>query len=630
MNPKKYKRQHPDTILNKFLRPKSITFKCFRNSAEAQCMECLELVKNNLKLQSTSLSLHQELTNLYREYSADIKNKNVGEFLAFCNIVFLNSKNIDSDGSKLPTDYSRAIKAFKLSESSCSDRLKILFMKHDAQDLISSFNRMYEEILSQDEKKKLGAFYTPLEFCRESLRNLTKKDNSTIYDPFCGGGAWLCAFLLNRSTGLFDNDGLPVFGTDIDQNAVLLCRLNLSFLLPKRIKTLTDLANQIRCVNFLYPNEIESELINKFTNHASFIATNPPYGFPVDQQNNRFTSTLERVPDKEVYYYAVNRVMNSLPAERTASFLIPNTFMYNVGTKSFRSYLAEQFNVQIFDQNDQDMFRDAQVRTALLVLNREKKNVAKISYTAGISGKSKKISKDTFLSGQITNQISSTSFSKNTMLLQDAFDVSQGLIPYDKYRGHTEFQIKNRVFHSDKKVNSEFKPELKGRDVVPFGVNWSGSHFVKYGKWLAAPRDPKFFRLKRVLIREITDPRSGQIICAYSDREFYNTPSIINVIPKTITEKSESLLKTLSVILSSSKYSKYHLENSPKAKKGLFPKILINDVRNIPIPTNIHLLDYSSIYDQCAKMNENGRSLEDIIKFIDASIEEKPSTKKAA
>jgi hypothetical protein len=53
----------------------------------------------------------------------------------------------------------------------------------------------------------------------------------------------------------------------------------------------------------------------------------------------------------------------------------------------------------------------------------------------------------------------------------------------------------------------------------------------------------------------------------------------------TIIQKDKTYsLKFLLGILNSKLIGWYHFNTSPKAKKGLFPKILVSDVRNIPIP----------------------------------------------
>ena len=43
--------------------------------------------------------------------------------------------------------------------------------------------------------------------------------------------------------------------------------------------------------------------------------------------------------------------------------------------------------------------------------------------------------------------------------------VSQGLIPYDKYRGHSEEIIKNKVWNATYQKDETYRKELQGKDV---------------------------------------------------------------------------------------------------------------------------------------------------------------------
>ena len=78
------------------------------------------------------------------------------------------------------------------------------------------------------------------------------------------------------------------------------------------------------------------------------------------------------------------------------------------------------------------------------------------------------------------------------------------------------------------------------------------------------------------MIREITGKR---LLSCYTNEEFYNTPSLINII----NEKNILKLKYILVLINSTLLGWYHNKTSPKANKGLFPKILVNDVRNLPV-----------------------------------------------
>ena len=101
------------------------------------------------------------------------------------------------------------------------------------------------------------------------------------------------------------------------------------------------------------------------------------------------------------------------------------------------------------------------------------------------------------------------------------------------------------------------------------------SEWIDYDGEIANPRLPKFFKGERLLIREITNPR---IFCGYTLDELYHDPSIIVILT---SEKCN--IKFLLSILNSRLITFYHFNSSPKASKGAFPKILVEDIKNFPI-----------------------------------------------
>ena len=155
--------------------------------------------------------------------------------------------------------------------------------------------------------------------------------------------------------------------------------------------------------------------------------------------------------------------------------------------------------------------------------------------------------------------------------------ISQGLIAYDKYRGQSEEIIKSRKFHSYKKINDNYKKWLYGEDITPYSVKWNGKEYFNYCDEVANPRKPFFFNSKRILIREITNPK---IYAAYTDEEMYNDPSLIIIVENKNNPKH---LLFLLGLLNSKLMTFYHFNSSPKASKGIFPKLLIDDIKKLPI-----------------------------------------------
>lgn len=154
-------------------------------------------------------------------------------------------------------------------------------------------------------------------------------------------------------------------------------------------------------------------------------------------------------------------------------------------------------------------------------------------------------------------------------------EISQGLIAYDKYRGQSTEIIKNRAFHYTSKIKENLKKWLWGADVKRYIVTWNRQEYIDYCEGIANPRDPKFFVDKRILIREITNP---SIYAALTSEELYNDPSIL------IIKDNNNMAEILLGILNSKLATFYHFNNSPKAVKGAFPKILVKDIKEFPLP----------------------------------------------
>ena len=70
-----------------------------------------------------------------------------------------------------------------------------------------------------------------------------------------------------------------------------------------------------------------------------------------------------------------------------------------------------------------------------------------------------------------------------------------------------------------------------------------------------------------------------------------------DVIPVKIVNKFPHPFYLLSII-NSSFISWYHLKRNPKAQKGLFPKVLVSDLKKLPIPNSvINSIEFKTQHD---------------------------------
>ena len=351
-----------------------------------------------------------------------------------------------------------------------------------------------ERIYSKNYKKHIE-FWTKY---RETVKNIK------IVDPACGSGAFLITafeYLLNYNNYLndkiFDLTGTKdlfsdttreilqnnIFGVDLNKESVEITKLSLWLKTANKNKTLATLENNIKCGNSLIDNiEIvgelafnwEKEFPQVFKNGGfDVVIGNPPYGVNFDDKTKKYLSKFDNlVPDYEIYIYFISLYKKILKRNGYLSYIFPNTFLSTLFGKKYRENLLKEVSVkEIVDLSNDNTFADANVRTIIFSF----KNLIedKKSIFTKMENKNFKLfetySKEEIL--QNVENISSLFFQnrnekeivkkiKENKQIKDFFEISQGLIPYDKYRGHDEYTIKNRIWHSNIQKNETYKKEL--------------------------------------------------------------------------------------------------------------------------------------------------------------------------
>ncbi len=322
---------------------------------------------------------------------------------------------------------------------------------------------------------------------------------------------------------------------------------------------------------------------------------NPPYGAKFSAKEKvLLAKKYPTVPDYESADYFLDKSHELLNNVGYVNYIIPNMFLANQYAKKYRITLLNMWGFyRIYNLSQCSVFESASVRNVIVVFSKNTSDYG--SYVnmdvvqSAVQIKKSIVLSLAFLQENIDNWLNLLDFDTTTanfikkireksVELNTLCEVSQGLIPYDKYRGHSEEIIKNKIWNANYKKDETYKRELQGKDVLRYSLQWNGEDWLSYGEWLAAPRKKEFFTEKRLLIREITNPR---ILATYTDEEYYNTPSIINCINFNEVHPFYVLGIVNSLLMSF-----YHKKSSPKANKGLFPKILVSDVRKMPICIN--------------------------------------------
>lgn len=318
---------------------------------------------------------------------------------------------------------------------------------------------------------------------------------------------------------------------------------------------------------------------------------NPPYGAKFNEKEKEYLSKrFPSVPDYESADFFIDAAISMLKEKGLLNYIVPNMFLSNQFAKKFRKHLLSEFKyINVDNLSNWSVFESAVVRNAIISFSKADINnnqFALLEWVERSIAKTKIISVGTeVLSDNLDNWLNLLLIDEKvqniikklrtaSIELIKLCNISQGLIPYDKYRGHSEETIKNKIWNADFKKDETYKKELQGKDVSRYKLKWNGKDWLSYGNWLAAPRRKEFFTEQRILVREITNPR---ILATITDEEYYNTPSIINCIEFRLNPYY------LLGLINSKLLSFYHNTTSPKANKGLFPKILVSDIKKLPI-----------------------------------------------
>ncbi len=326
------------------------------------------------------------------------------------------------------------------------------------------------------------------------------------------------------------------------------------------------------------------------------IIGNPPYGVSIKgNERTKIEASFGHCPDYEIYYYFLELAYRLIGEGKELSYIIPNTWLFNVNAAQYRITLNQKWQLdKVADCTNFKIFDGVSVYNSIVFFTKGVCDrlfyfpTAEITdFQSLVSQTAKEMKWENLirmnnnwgLAFKLKPEVVSLIYKIDEReKLSQYYDnkVSQGLIAYDKYQGQNEDIIKKRVYHSTM-YKEGWKHFLWGEDCKRYHITWNGKEYINYCEGIANPRTPDFFIGKRILLREITDPR---IFASLITEEGYNDPALL-----IIKDSKQYDLIVLLAILNSKLATFYHFNHSPKATKGGFPKILINDIKNFPLPT---------------------------------------------
>lgn len=464
--------------------------------------------------------------------------------------------------------------------------------KESEQITLSKYIKLVHDYTNTSNHETKRAFRQTIEAIKNAFKvELSKQEKESI--------SILKAKISNLETPM-------LLGERTNQERTKLKKLKKQLAEKERLR-----ANTIN--NKLYTDAFEwrfefPQLLDENGDFTGFdiVIGNPPYGVSIKGEYRKsVVNQLGKVPDYEIYYYFIQIAYILLKNKSLLSYIIPNTYLFNTYANDYRTKILDNWNIiEILDCTKFPIFK-AVVRNTINTWQKDSSANNLIGYRNtqdATSFASLILRPRTYVTKHdllLINQNWSLVFSRSidiiqlvnkikhnkTTIIKIFPEISQGLIAYDKYRGQSADIITNRTYHS-----FEYKEGLKkwlwGEDVKRYTVKWNGKEYIDYCIGIANPRLPKFFKNKRLLIREITNP---SIYVAITSEELYNDPAIIIVLDNNYSKYS---IESILAILNSKLATFYHFNHSPKATKGAFPKILVQDIKDFPIPEMSNDINY--------------------------------------
>jgi hypothetical protein len=432
-----------------------------------------------------------------------------------------------------------------------------------------------------------------------------------------------------------------IFGVDIDPQAVEVAKLSLLLkvlegedeqslgpqldLFPGSTdRALPNLDQNIKCGNSLIGPDYfsgrivhdpeEMKRVNAFDWNAEFPEAMRAGGFDCVIGNPPYVQiSKEMHPPEEIGYYRrfrcfqyksdlfhlfIERAIQLLTLRGHFGYIVPNPWLTLQFATNIRALILQECRITEIVLFDHLVFEQADVHTALLFFQKGK--AEKGSRVRVRNVRSAKTDEDIVSSKP--HSVRQADWQKDPLLrfetrlvgkagnlvkrVQSAFPplenvarVSLGCQAYNSSK-HTPEQIKKRVFHADKKVSSNYLPELAGRDVSRYFIKREKGKWIRYGEWLHDYRSMDWLQGPRILIREIPGNPPYRIHACYVEETYCNYKTILNVNPSPDTNIS---MKYLQGILASRLISFLYPLMSNKMVAQSFPRLSVRDVRRIPI-----------------------------------------------
>lgn len=271
--------------------------------------------------------------------------------------------------------------------------------------------RIFEELIREDERHKLGQYFTPPHVIDLINSFAIHKGNDKVFDPSCGSGTFLVrAYERKKNLCKEEDKGSPhevllneIYGNDLSGYPAYLSMLNLAIRNTRRPSYPRITNKDFFSITSLTPVELhtqEGEIEKKILPKFDAIVGNPPYTRQEDIGTMHGTQNKNQIQNlilKEcgfspsartsIYAYFFYHASVFLKDRGYLAFIVQNSWLDTDYGVDLQRYLLRNYEIiSIMDSEVERFFPSASVNTSIVILRRQRdedvrdENVTKFVY----------------------------------------------------------------------------------------------------------------------------------------------------------------------------------------------------------------------------------------------------------
>lgn len=470
---------------------------------------------------------------------------------------------------------------------------------------------------------------------REELRKIK------IVDPACGSGAFLIEafdfllkynqmiddkiFNMTGTKNLFDDTTKEIlenniFGVDLNKESVEITKLSLWLRTANKDKTLATLENNIKCGNSLISDKSlcekgfdwKEEFPEVFKEGGfDIVIGNPPYVIIFDKKLKKNLEenyeTFRR--NNDLYSAFFNKGIEILKENGKLGFITPNSFISGDYFKNLRELLINYQIVEIINFGNKLIFEDANVYSAITILNKTfaKDDWIMKSGIENIIGKIKINTVDFKVKNQVQEKVEKYPKFEDYFLVKDVgfnyWSVGRG-----KVRGES---VGSRILYSGEKLNEKDIPYIKGSNFNKYS-EISCSNYLKYN-YTEFLNENDIFRYSSEILeikpKIVYRQTSSELVGTLDEKGLYSDKTVHCIVNK---ENINFNLKYVLVIFNSKLLNYLYKQDTLESGRA-FAQVKTVNVKKLPIK-NISLEEQKPFIEKADTMLELNKELQNKIK----------------